>query len=372
MDIITPLARSLVYFLAGARGARCGRREARAAGAALLQARVAAPLLAVLLAASDVADVRVASGLVTLSLGGGCAWLALALCPRAAAPVAAEHVATALTAPIAVGVLCGHFSLPPLGGVASAVFSSATPFLIGVLYRRVSTRYHNNSKNNEHAFNSIQDCDTCDTTSDSRDANCTNTAIVFKKINETINSNNLDDTDGYALINMDTTAFNATNTANHKTSNTYRNVASFRDNHTYSNAISGDNPTSDTSAITNSHNAAKSGNATTARAGSKNGNAATTAGSKSGNAARCSQWLMLLLLYAQCCELLRETPGELHVADVLGAFMLVVSWLALCYASAYVLSRHARDSRRLVLACSLTKMADDGWVVGSACAALGL
>ncbi|KAJ8715338.1 hypothetical protein PYW07_009820 [Mythimna separata] len=120
----------------GAGGALCGR--ARALGAAVAHAHVVVPALtaALLCALTDGVDYRIVQGVMLWSLGGGCAWLPLALCAGGsgrAAPggCALVYVASLLATPLHTALLCGRAALPAPAGVLVTLGTAAAPFAAG-------------------------------------------------------------------------------------------------------------------------------------------------------------------------------------------------------------------------------------------------
>ncbi|XP_063392406.1 uncharacterized protein LOC134677893 [Cydia fagiglandana] len=126
---------SVIFFGAGARlrRPRAPAKALRLAAAAALHAHVAAPALAVCAVTVFSAALHgpVINGALLSSVGSGCAWLSLALAPRAALPAAASYTASLLATPLSALLLCGRTSIPPLSEVLSTTMRTLIPFTVG-------------------------------------------------------------------------------------------------------------------------------------------------------------------------------------------------------------------------------------------------
>ncbi|XP_072948679.1 sodium/bile acid cotransporter 7-like [Epargyreus clarus] len=83
----------------------------------------------------------------------------------------------------------------------------------------------------------------------------------------------------------------------------------------------------------------------------------------------------LLLLYSECCKLLRDSEGMLGVWDVLATLFLEVSWICTVVASSTLYLRcgllNAAESKALLLT-ALPKSTHAGWEYSTTCKPTGL
>ncbi|XP_026313911.1 uncharacterized protein LOC113225725 isoform X1 [Hyposmocoma kahamanoa] len=127
---------SYIYYLSGLRGVRMPKT--RSVALALLHAHVVAPAVAVVVCAGfQGLDHRIVRGALMSSTGGPCGWVSLSVCRSAHAPalIAASYGAALLAAPLAMIILCGRATVPPLGGILSTLLTTLTPFMLGTLMR---------------------------------------------------------------------------------------------------------------------------------------------------------------------------------------------------------------------------------------------
>ncbi|KAJ0183042.1 hypothetical protein K1T71_001018 [Dendrolimus kikuchii] len=144
-EYLSYIPQSYIYYSSGRRSKIqiWGLREnARLCAISCLHVHLVGPALGVVLVSSlDFGlDYRLVKGIILSCVGGPCSWLSLALCTSdyAASVVALNYLSTLIAEPLAMIILCGRATVPPLGGIISTILTTATPFLIGVTVKRYS------------------------------------------------------------------------------------------------------------------------------------------------------------------------------------------------------------------------------------------
>ncbi|CAH2252716.1 jg10178 [Pararge aegeria aegeria] len=90
---------------------------------------------------------------------------------------------------------------------------------------------------------------------------------------------------------------------------------------------------------------------------------------------RSSKVSALVILYTECCQLLREAEGSLYITDVMATLFLVISWLTTVATSSYLYVKCGMltlNEAQALLLVSTPKSIHIEWISATLCSASGL
>ncbi|XP_023943396.2 sodium/bile acid cotransporter 7-like [Bicyclus anynana] len=90
---------------------------------------------------------------------------------------------------------------------------------------------------------------------------------------------------------------------------------------------------------------------------------------------RSSKVSALVILYTECCQLLREAEGSLYITDVMATLFLVISWLTTVATSSYLYVKCGMltlNEAHALLLVSTPKSIHIEWISATLCTASGL
>ncbi|XP_045770128.1 uncharacterized protein LOC123870765 isoform X1 [Maniola jurtina] len=100
-----------------------------------------------------------------------------------------------------------------------------------------------------------------------------------------------------------------------------------------------------------------------------------TLAQKTGIDPRSSKLSALVILYTECCQLLREAEGSLYITDVMATLFLVISWLTTVATSSYLYVKCGMltlNEAQALLLVSTPKSIHIEWISATLCSASGL